>query len=86
MNNLILNIISWLGTFLIIGSYLLLRINKIKSTDYLFSISNIIGGLFIAIPAGYKGLYAVTFLQVVWIFITLFTIKWKNKNETKDFN
>jgi len=69
--NLLLESLGWVGSFIIVIVYGLNSYQKIKSDSLLFYILNVVGGLLLIIYSNFKGAYANTFINVVWVLIAL---------------
>jgi len=80
MIEVILEIIGWVGTFLVVLAFYLSTSNRldVKSKSYL--LMNIIGSIFVGANVLYKGAYPAVALNAVWILISLISlIKIKSK-------
>lgn len=74
MNELITEIIGWLGAVAILGSYGLLSARKIKSDSYTYQNANIIGGILLTIYSCAKSAFASMFINFIWVFIGIAAI------------
>lgn len=68
---LLIEIIGWVGSFMVIAAYGLNSYQKIKSDSMLFLLFNFMGGLLLILYTYYKETYASTFLNVVWVIIAI---------------
>ena len=71
---LMLQISGWLGTGFYLAAYFLLMQEKLKSTDYSYSIMNLMGSLFLIISLLPSGLYGPLFLNTCWGLIGLHSL------------
>jgi hypothetical protein len=69
-----LSVIGWTGTVLLVIAYILLSYGKFHGKSKVYQAMNFFGGLFLAIEAGYKGVWSVVGLEVVWCSIAVMTI------------
>lgn len=69
--NLLLESLGWVGSFIIVIVYGLNSYQKIKSDSLLFYSLNLVGGLLLIIYSNFKGAYANTFINVIWVLIAL---------------
>lgn len=71
-------IIGWLGAFLVLSAYVLLSINKISSNSSMFQILNLLGAIFLIINTYFLEAYPSMFVNVVWVGIAILGM-YKNK-------
>lgn len=81
--NLLLESLGWVGSLIIVVVYGLNSYQKIKSDSLLFYTLNLVGGLLLIIYSNFKGAYANTFINVVWVLIALPAIFKILKSTTK---
>ena len=62
---------GWVGSLCVIVSYGLNSYQKIRSDSLIFYTLNLVGGIFLIIYSNYKGAYANTFINVVWVIIAV---------------
>jgi hypothetical protein len=62
------------GVLLIMVTYFLLQIERMKSTDLLYSVVNFVGGAMILVSLMYEWNLASFLMEVVWCLISLFGI------------
>jgi hypothetical protein len=81
---LIIEIIGWMGSIEILVAYGLNSYQKIKSDSRLFYFLNLTGGLLLTVYTIYKGAFASTFINVVWVIIAAIAIvKMIKRNQHK---
>lgn len=68
---LLIDIIGWVGSFMVIIAYGLNSYQKIKSDSIIFYALNLVGGIFLIIYSVYYTAYANTFINVVWVIIAI---------------
>ena len=71
MNLTIFDIIGTLGVALIIIAYLLLQLDKIKSTNLLYSILNGLGAMLIIVSLTVDFNFSAFIIEFFWIIISL---------------
>ena len=71
MHLTIFDIIGTLGVAMIIGAYLLLQLDKIKSNDLLYSILNGFGALLIIVSLTVDFNFSAFVIEFFWIIISL---------------
>jgi hypothetical protein len=76
------DIIGTIGVVIIIITYLLLQLEKINSTDLLYSILNIIGSLLIVYSLLFNWNFSSFLIEFFWILISLYGVfkYFRNKN------
>jgi hypothetical protein len=67
----LIDILGWIGSLCIVIVYGLNSYQKIKSDSLLFYALNILGGVLLIVYSNYKGAYANTFINVVWVIIAV---------------
>ena len=72
--NWLLEIIGWTGSIAILLAYALNSYQKIRSDSLIFLILNITGGLLLMAYTFYKGAFANTFLNLVWVIVALIAL------------
>ena len=77
------NIIGTIGVVIIIVSYLLLQMEKINSTDLLYSLLNILGSALILVSILKNWNFASFLIEFFWILISLVGVyKYIQKRKT----
>jgi len=76
------DIVGTIGVLIIIITYLLLQLEKINSTDLLYSILNIIGSLLIVYSLLFNWNFSSFLIEFFWILISLYGVfkYFRNKN------
>ena len=75
----IIEIIGWIGSVLIVGSYFLNINGKLKSSSPAYIISNLIGGIFFTINTfGHKA-YPSVAVNIIWVIIAIAALVKKAK-------
>jgi hypothetical protein len=67
----LIEILGWIGSIEVIIAYGLNSYQRMRSDSFLFYFLNITGGLLLIIYSIYKGAYANTFINVVWVIIAI---------------
>lgn len=67
----LIEILGWIGSFEVIIAYGLNSYQRLRSDSFLFYFLNITGGLMLIIYSMYKGAFANTFINVVWVIIAI---------------
>jgi hypothetical protein len=70
MNNAI-EIIGWIGTVLIVGSYFLNINGKVKSTAVSYIICNLIGGVLFSVYTYAHRTYPNMVVNIIWVAIAI---------------
>ena len=63
--------LGWVGSLCVIIAYGLNSYQKIRSDSLIFYSLNLAGGIFLIIYSNYKGAYANSFINVVWVIIAV---------------
>lgn len=75
----IIEIIGWIGTVLIVGSYFLNINGKIKSSSIPYILSNLLGGVLFSIYTYAHRTYPNMVVNVVWVIIAIAALMKKEK-------
>jgi hypothetical protein len=67
----VIDIAGWVGSVCLVTAYGLNSYQVIKSDSFVFYLLNIIGGIFLIVYSVSKAAYANTFINVVWVVITI---------------
>jgi hypothetical protein len=76
--NLLIEIVGWIGSILIVGSYYLNIQGKLDSKDSKYIWANLIGGICFIINTYAHHAYPSVAVNIVWVIIALFAI-FRNK-------
>jgi len=71
MSTALIDALGWIGSICVVAAYGLNSYQKIKSDSLLFYALNLVGGIFLIVYSYYKGAYANTFINVVWVIIAV---------------
>lgn len=71
MNNLLIEIIGWIGSICIVGVYFLNIRGKIAATSPVYIWGNLIGGFCFIINTYYHHAYPSVAVNVVWVAIAV---------------
>ena len=71
MNDLLINLMGWLGSFLLIAAYYLNSKNRITAQSSSYQIMNVIGSILLAVNTIYYGAYPSSAVNIIWVFIGL---------------
>ena len=75
----IIEIIGWVGTVLIVGSYFFNINGKIKSTSVTYISSNLVGGILFSVYTYAHQTYPNMVVNIIWVFIAIGALIKKNK-------
>jgi hypothetical protein len=78
--NISVEIMGWIGSLLIVGSYALNITEKLETTSKWYIWANIIGGFFFIINTYFHQAYPSMLVNVVWVIIA-FVMIFKNKRK-----
>jgi hypothetical protein len=80
MENLIVDILGWVGSLMLITAYWSVSKKRIEPDSYIYHSFNIVGSLLLIVNSFYYGAFPSTAVNVVWVFIGLFYIKKSKRN------
>ncbi|MCX6313374.1 MAG: hypothetical protein NTX08_01415 [Sphingobacteriales bacterium] len=79
MMHILIEIIGWIGSVLILGSYFFNINGKLKSNSKTYIISNLLGGIFFTINTLVHQAYPSMIVNIIWIFIAIAALLKKDK-------
>jgi len=82
--NILVEIMGWMGSVLIVGSYALNITGRLATTSKLYVLANIIGGLFFVVNTYFHQAYPSMFVNIVWVIIAIVMLSKKDKNKEAD--
>lgn len=68
---LLINVLGWIGSIAVLAAYGLNSYQKMRSDSIAFYTLNIVGGILLIIYSTYKGAFANTFINVVWVIVAI---------------
>ena len=78
--NMTIEIMGWIASVLIVGSYALNITGKLEATNKWYVWANIIGGFLFIINTYFHQAYPSTFVNIVWVIIA-FVMIFKTKRK-----
>ena len=78
--NMTIEIMGWIASVLIVGSYALNITGKLEATNKWYVWANIIGGFLFIINTYFHQAYPSMFVNIVWVIIA-FVMIFKNKRK-----
>ncbi len=79
MANLYIEIIGWIGVFMVWIAYLLITMEKIKSTSHIYQALNLVGSVMIAQNAFFNRAYPSVMANLTWIAVAIYGFSKKKK-------
>jgi hypothetical protein len=81
---IIIEVLGWIGSVLIVGSYALNITGKLPASSKIYVLANIIGGIFFVVNTYYHQAYPSMFVNVIWVIIAIYMISKKKSNSKID--
>lgn len=69
-----MDIISWIGAFILIAAYFMLATDRIKSDNVIYHIMNLVGSVSFIIYGYTLGAYPSVFINSVFALIAMYSI------------
>ena len=79
-----IEIMGWIASVLIVGSYALNITGKLSASSKSYVLANIIGGIFFVVNTYFHKAYPSMFVNVIWVIIAIYMISKKKKNNVKN--
>ncbi|TRZ82937.1 MAG: hypothetical protein D4R91_01985 [Sediminibacterium sp.] len=81
--NILIEILGWIGSVLIVGSYALNITGRLASTSKIYVLANIIGGLFFVVNTYFHQAYPSMFVNIIWVIIAIVMLSKKDRQKGK---
>jgi hypothetical protein len=78
---MLVEILGWIGSVLIVGSYALNITGRLAATHKLYVLANIIGGLFFVVNTYFHQAYPSMMVNIIWVIIAIVMLSKKDKNK-----
>jgi hypothetical protein len=75
----VIEVIGWIGSILLLGSYFLNIKGKIKSTSTIYIVCNLIAGILFSIFTYARQTYPNMVVNIVWVLIAIEALLKKGK-------
>ena len=79
--NTLVEILGWIGSVLIVGSYALNITGRLAATSKLYVFANIIGGIFFVVNTYFHQAYPSMFVNIVWVIIAILMLNKKDRQK-----
>lgn len=74
MPELLIDVLGWLGTFLIVSAYGLLSMGRLTGSSLIYQGMNLLGAFLLGANAAYYKAYPSVGINVIWILIGAVTL------------
>ena len=75
----LIQIVGWVGTFLIVFAYFLVSYKKVDGSSKIYRAMNLLGAIGVGVNVFYQQAWPAVALQVVWGIITIVALIKKQK-------
>ena len=79
--NTLVEILGWIASVLIVGSYALNITGRLAATNKLYVLANIMGGLFFVVNTYFHQAYPSMFVNIVWVIIAIVMLRKKDRQK-----
>ena len=79
--NTLVEILGWIGSVLIVGSYALNITGRLAATHKLYVLANILGGIFFVVNTYFHQAYPSMFVNIVWVIIAIVMLNKKDRQK-----
>ena len=79
--DVLIEIMGWIGSVLIVGSYALNITGRLEATHKLYVLANILGGLFFVVNTYFHQAYPSMFVNIVWVIIAILMLNKKDRQK-----
>lgn len=81
LTTLAIETVGWIGALLILGAYVLLSTERIRSASRTYQWMNVVGAACFIVNSGWNGAIPSAVLNVIWFFIGLYAL-WALRQRT----
>lgn len=81
MENIIIDIVGWIGSILLIVAYWSVSKKRLEPDSSSYHSLNIIGSILLIINTCYYGAFPSAAVNIIWVFIGVFYITKNRRNE-----
>ena len=78
---ILIEILGWIASVLIVGSYALNITGRLAATSKLYVLANIIGWLFFVVNTYFHQAYPSMFVNIVWVIIAIVMLSKKDRQK-----
>lgn len=82
--SILIEVLGWIGSVLIVGSYALNITGKLAANNKIYVVANIIGGIFFVVNTYYHQAYPSMLVNIIWVIIALVMLSRKKAQKTND--
>lgn len=79
MSPILVEILGWIASVLIVGSYALNLLQKLSSDSTAYQLANIVGGVFFVINTYYHQAFPSMAVNVIWVILAGMALLKKTK-------
>jgi hypothetical protein len=69
MSPVLIEVLGWIASVLIVGSYALNLLQKLRSDSTVYQLANIIGGIFFVINTYYHQAFPSMAVNIIWVIL-----------------
>ena len=74
-NNLLIDILGWIGAIGLLAAYVLISAKKVEGDSTSYQLLNLVGSFFLILNTLYYGAYPSSFLNLFWIAVALYALR-----------
>lgn len=74
-NNLLIDILGWIGAIGLLAAYVLISAKKVEGDSTGYQLLNLVGSFFLILNTLYYGAYPSSFLNLFWIAVALYALR-----------
>lgn len=68
------DLVGMVGAVLVLGAYMMLQMERLASSSFIYSVLNFVGGLMIMFSLANAWNFSAVFIEIAWIAISLYGI------------
>ena len=76
-----IEVLGWIASVLIVGSYALNMTGKLAANSKIYVVANLVGGLFFVLNTYYHQAYPSMLVNFIWVIIAIVMLLKKDKNK-----
>ena len=76
---LFVEVVGWLGAVLILGSYALLSVGRLRADTLLYQLMNIVGAAGFVVNSGWNGAWPSAAMNVIWMGVGVYALRQRRR-------
>ncbi|MCP4541532.1 MAG: hypothetical protein GY832_30750 [Chloroflexi bacterium] len=79
-NNILVDIVGWLGVATLLVAYVLVSTKRMEGDSVMYQVLNLVGAALLIVNSSYYGAFPSVGVNVLWVGIAIYTLVSKRKS------